>query len=247
MLGGGGRDAYIGGLFHSGGYPVFSNDQCAQYVQEYLPFHLPQIEEGLRTAYNAVGTTFPIDRPVRVLDIGSGPASTALALDSLVSSNIISGRFTVDTVEPSLGFNRMIDRARSALASGPVEIGEQYLSQFPSWMQYDHSGNPKYDWIIMANALSPITLALNNDGAKLRSMITELLSKSGRECGCSATFIESGCGTYGHPILALKDLKENGYMIIGHGLPRTISAAHILKCRFYRTRQEFRKPELSHL
>jgi hypothetical protein len=238
MIGGRGKPAYVGGLFSAAGYPGFTGTQCVQYVQEYLPFHLPQIEHGLFNAYKAIGATFPADRPVRVLDIGSGPASVALALDCLVSNGKIAGRFIVDTVEPSIGFGQMIDQARGALAGGPVEISRLFSAQLPEWMQYARTGLYKYDWLVMANVLSPLSFALNRDNERLKSLISELLSCTGSyPGGVSVTFIEGNCCTYGHPVERFNALIGGGMRSVGSMLSTRIGAGYILKCRHYRTKQ----------
>ncbi len=74
---------YKGGLFDKPEYPIFEGAECIQYLQEYLPFHIPQIEYVLR---NTLQKLKSIPKKGSILDIGSGPATVPLAFCKLLSS-----------------------------------------------------------------------------------------------------------------------------------------------------------------
>ena len=63
---------YKGGLFDEPEYPIFEGAKCIQYLQEYVPFHIPQIEYVLR---NTLRKLESIPEKGSILDIGSGPAT----------------------------------------------------------------------------------------------------------------------------------------------------------------------------
>ncbi|MFU8766123.1 MAG: hypothetical protein ACNA7I_00350, partial [Candidatus Methanoperedens sp.] len=52
-------------------YPIFEGDKCIQYLQEYVPLHLPQIQCGLKDILQS--EILPNLENVNIIDIGSGP------------------------------------------------------------------------------------------------------------------------------------------------------------------------------
>ena len=157
MLAGQDNPHYRGGLFPSGKYPSFEEGRGVQYVSEYLPLHLPQLEHGLEMAYRSLQETLPVDRAIRLLDIGSGPASVALALERLTSRAKVQAQFQVQPLEQSAEFCGMLRAAAGPLGSGAVQLEtpcqmdmERYLDETTAL-----SLQP-CDWIVMANVVSPL-------------------------------------------------------------------------------------------
>ncbi|MCP4349732.1 MAG: hypothetical protein GY795_29985 [Desulfobacterales bacterium] len=105
MLQGNYSPNYRGGLSFGPSYPIFEGEQCFQYLQEYVPFHLPQIVYALDNTLNNLYNKLPIPPHISVLDIGSGPATVPLSFCKL--SHKWKYNLTVTTVEASEGFNNM--------------------------------------------------------------------------------------------------------------------------------------------
>lgn len=58
-------------------YPIFEGDECKKYIHEYVPLHLPQIVYVLRHILQK--TIFEEAQSIKILDIGTGPATVPLA------------------------------------------------------------------------------------------------------------------------------------------------------------------------
>ena len=233
-----------GRLFPAGAYPEFENGQGTQYVREYLPLHLPQLEHGIARAFQSLQAALPVTtRPIRILDIGSGPASVALSLDRLVAQGHIKGHFEVFPIEQSKEFCEMLRAAAQPLMTGAVAIRDP---QCMSLEQYTASRDAcPCDWIVMANVLSPF--AQGRSVKDYCDMIHRLLNRHRTDAGYPAlTTIEGSCSTYVTPYAYMRGLAEQFKVVCELGLRHSVQLdrPEIRNCRFYRSRYRGCKPRI---
>lgn len=263
---------YRGGLFTSS-YPAFDDkEQCIRYVLEYVPFHLQQVEMGLLQAARTISEQWPKDRPVRVLDIGSGPGTVALALERLVASGQLKHRFQIVAVEPSAQFCQMLVKVAARLRGGDVEIVEVRQRELISAWRSNIPRQWDIDWITAANVLSPVSAAWEQavgmkDAAKMREPTRMELLKPPVLDAWSAndlamvlwhmlerftaggkghmTLIEGGCAKYiRNPPGYIRQIAACGSLRVVAGSPHSSSAGKMSPCEFYRTRYGHDTPNL---
>ena len=246
MLEGHDTPRYRGGLFPSGKYPSFEEGRGVQYVSEYLPLHLPQLEHGLEMAYRSLQENLPVDRAIRLLDIGSGPASVALALERLTSGAKVQAQFQVQPLEQSAEFCGMLRAAAGPLGSGAVQL------ETPCQMNMDRyldettalSLQP-CDWIVMANVLSPLAQGRNVEEYCAR--IQRLLEQHRTPTGYPAlTVIEGSCCKYVAPHTYMNGLAAQLKVVCKVGLDCSVplNRPDILNCTFYKTGTGGCKPRI---
>lgn len=170
---------YIGGLFgDSTKYPILEGNECIQYLQEHLPFHLPQIEYVLSDVMRKFRDFF--NDTVYILDIGSGPATVPLAFCRL-SVIRFQHRYNlkITTVEPSTGFNDMISIFKATNTNKSVEIVNMldYKISDDDFVNDESMFETGYDWIIIANSISAFCRDPSmSEGDKIAS-VNKLLNK----------------------------------------------------------------------
>ena len=268
-----GAVGYVGHIFERRAYPDFDSlAQCKQYVREYVPLHLTQIEAGLLEAAKAMPLALPLDRPIRVLDIGGGPGTVALALERLTASGKLGGCFVVDVIEPSAPFCRMLNIAKMSLCDGSVSIGEISQHDFLDYWFASKGKRLDYDWIVSANVMSPLSLAwerrvgmedevrktspcsLERLGGVARDawsthdlglLFWHILKNFTREGLGAITLIEGGCRTYiNEPRDYMRQLASfEGLQKIA-GSYSTRRAGRMPPCNFYETKYGHDMPNL---
>ncbi len=241
------RECAPGRLFAPGAYPLFENGRGARYVREYLPLHLPQLEYGLEQAFPTVCDAHQSPgRPIRVLDVGSGPASVPMALDRLVSAGRIAGSFEVQPIEQSAEFCSMLRIAGESLRSGQVVIREprqMTLEQYIS--QPDAAGLYACDWVVMGNVLSP--LAHGKSPADYSGLIRRLMERHMTMAGSPVlTAIEGSCSTYVQPYPFMRELAAQFTLVREVGLSHSVQLDRpaIRNCAYYRGPYQGCKPRI---
>jgi hypothetical protein len=150
-------DHYIGGhLFDCCEYRIFEGQVCIQYLQEYVPLHLPQIEHVLSAVMRESSDL--LNNPVNIMDLGSGPATVPLAFCRLSKFNQHRYKLKITTVEPSDGFNVMINIFKATNANRSIEIVKtlKYKLFEDNFMNDESVFRIGYNWIIIANSISAI-------------------------------------------------------------------------------------------
>lgn len=150
-------DHYIGYLFDGSEYRVFEGQECIQYLQEYVPLHLPQIEYVLNRVIDASREFFT--DTISIMDLGSGPATVPLAFCRLSKFRYQHRyKLKITTVEPSDGFNNMINIFKATNANRSVEIVKtlKYKLFEDNFMNDELVFETGYNWIIIANSISAI-------------------------------------------------------------------------------------------
>ena len=227
-------------------YPVFENGMAFRYLREYAPLHLPQVMAGLLAAYRGLSACGR--RPRTVLDIGSGPATVALALQMLIGDGTIADSLAVDCVEPSSEFCDMIEKARSVWPEQPVALNAPLMMTMEQYLEAKYVCEA--DWVVMANVLSP--LAAGSAPADTACRLMERLFEVQRKTGISpaVTLIEGSCRTYLDPYACLNAIGERFHTVVrvGHPCSVSLNSPHILKCGYYRKPvQKGCKPRLTML
>jgi len=241
------KEDYIGGLFNDPEYPTFEKlEECIQYLQEYVPLHLPQIEKVLETILPCFINPA---RPIKILDYGSGPATVALAFCRLLPRLNNKHRLKITTVETSEEFNNMINIFRAENANESIKIAacfkygllDDRLMDDKSIFQIGHN------WIIMANVLSAIgkDMGFKEVNGKLNRFIYNMLLYSRNVL---LTIVETSTITYFNAPDYLSKIETIGFdnlKIIGTTPPvinERIDAPWIMNCKFYRTGNDCSSP-----
>mgnify|MGYP001566131260 CR=1 FL=1 len=229
-------------LFPPGAYPTFENGRGAQYLHEYVPLHMPQVEVGIAQAYRSLRSSFSASGPVRVLDVGSGPATVALVFDRLGAQGLVNGKFVVSPVETSSEFCAMIRHAATALWPGTVELKDPKQMNIEQYMGMAHE---PYDWIVMANVLSPFAAGRTVEDCcgKIEWLINANKSASGYP---PLTIIEGSCSRYINPYEHIQAIARRYNVVceIGLGYSRPLHRPDILNCGFYRSPMGYCRPRV---
>jgi len=225
---------YVGGLF-SGEYKVFTQKECIQYLQEYVPLHIPQIEYVLSYVLPKICQRNLFANPISVLDIASGPATIALSLCKVrLCRNI-----RVTTLEASSGFNSIIEIFRTHNTNPNIKIVETIQAEFYDFLkkQTEHYRG-HFDWIVIANFISGI--AKNGNSAEVDAVITQLcqsLMNPGQQI--LLTIIEGSSKKYFDTEEYLKTLEQH---LNGLNIKVTLSSffgprdtPYLANCKIYQT------------
>lgn len=169
-------DTFIGGLF-DGPYKIFENNQCIQYIQEYVPFHLPQIENGLRPALQHIYENLSCqgDKPIRILDMGSGPATTAISFCRLLDKFSNKINLQISTMEPSTTFNEIIAVFSKENLNRNITITDHFDYTFDDFLSLSYILKGEYDWVIAANIISALGGTIDIININLNKLLTDLL------------------------------------------------------------------------
>lgn len=239
--------SYIGELFDKTSlvYPVFQGDSCCQYLQEYVPFHLPQIEYVLDYVLNKFPRYLNMGNEAfySVLDIGSGPATVPLAFCRLLPNPRYKTRLEITTLEASVNFNKMIKIFQETNTNSNIEIVESITDRFEYYMLHADDWRGRYNWIIIANFLSGIAdVGQCKSSYDVSMILNALISKLIMpKQTIMLTFIEGGCEHYFKTREYLREVESIGFADLN--IKNTVSDysgrrrfANILTCKYYKTR-----------
>lgn len=144
---------FKGGLFKGNEYPILNEDQCIQYIHEYVPFHLPQINQVIGDILQK--NIFDENQTIRIIDIGSGPATVPLAFCRLKKDELQNRKFKITTVEASEACNEKIEIFNNSNKNKPIYKAALIKSDILDFMKISNF-KMGCDWIIMANSFSSI-------------------------------------------------------------------------------------------
>ncbi|MEA2033697.1 MAG: hypothetical protein U9N41_08970 [Euryarchaeota archaeon] len=233
-------DHYIGDDFFDGSeYRIFEGQDCIQYLQEYVPLHLPQIEYVLNRVIDASREFFT--DTISIMDLGSGPATVPLAFCRFFIFSY-KHKFKITTVEPSEGFNDMINIFKATNTNEFVQIVNnlKYKLFEDNFMNDESVFRRGYNWIIMANSISAIgkgrTFKQVND--ILGKFIVNVLRYSKQVI---LTIIESSSQQYFYSPTYLSRIGKMGFKDLR--IIKTVSPINWFKinvpeiryCKFYKT------------
>lgn len=171
---------YRGDLFkNSISYPIFEEEQCLQYIREYVPYHLPQIVYSLLKLFDNPEFIKYIKgkRYLNILDLGSGPATVELAFLRLLNKISNNQKFKFSTVEASKRFNSIIENMKYENVNNQVKIINNFNLDFNSYLNICENQKDNFDWVIMANFLAGIGQGKSFEGTTktINKLISNLL------------------------------------------------------------------------
>ena len=173
MIAGREQQGFIGGLFNDTEYHIFENQKCVQYLQEYIPLHLPIIRNELVKTINKYFIGFG---EINILDFCAGPATVALAFCRIFGNSEIKKIINIDTIEASNGFNEMISKFKMINTCNCVNINNQFKFNVNCGIE-EKIPELNYDWIILANAISAIGQEHKDDFAYINNYFNKLFTK----------------------------------------------------------------------
>ena len=233
-------DHYIGHLFDGSEYRIFEGQECIQYLQEYVPLHLRPIKNVLDNVIVASREFFT--DTINIMDLGSGPATVPLAFCKIPSIRYARNhKFHITTVEPSEGFNNMINIFKATNTNEFIEIVNNlnYKLFDDNFMNDESVFKTGYNWIIIANSISAIGKGRSNRevNAILNKFISKVLDYSDKVL---LTIIEGGTTKYFDFINYLDNIERTGFddlRIIKTLSPKRlkINVPEIMDCKFYKT------------
>ena len=245
-------------IVNSNKYPVLEGDECIQYLHEYVPFHLPQIQCGLKTVLKS--GIFDHLKNINIIDVGSGPATVPFAFCRLQNINIKNRIFNVTTVEASKKFNSMIQVFQHVNTNKSINVSNKLQCSVDDFMNKSEF-EMSYDWIMFANSITSIGLtAIGKERTpdEVNKTLNEFISnvlKCNKKLGYNdkilITFIEGKrelgfkFKDYLHEIENIrfdnlrikKTIKISGNMA-------NIDAELLPNCRLYKTKNGLYKPNI---
>lgn len=233
-------------------YPIFEGDECKKYIHEYVPLHLPQIVYVLRRILQK--TIFEEAQSIKILDIGTGPATVPLAFCRLKKDSFKNRNFEITTVEASKTFNNIIRNFKNSNENKSIEIVNILDCEITNFM-YKPTLKSGVDWIILANSLSAISKDISRysgeDAAKvLNKFICSILlynKKINYNNKLLMTIIEGSNIAYFNSKDYLNNIEKIGFtdlkiVSIVHKDNLYVNADWIKNCIFYKTKFNLCKP-----
>lgn len=235
-------DYYIGGLYGSSQYRILEGQDCIQYLQEQLPFHLPQIKIVLLNVIREITDLFT--DTINIIDVGCGPATVPLAFCKIPAIDYLCKyKYKITTVEASEGFNNMIDIFMNTNTNESIEIVNTFkYNIFDESLFSDESiFENGHNWVIIANFIS--ALARGRSNVELNEFLDKFISKVLQYSDkVLLSFIESGLTRYFDFINYFDSIEIIGFNNLK--IIRTMSSIkqfqirtpEIKRCKFYITK-----------
>jgi len=185
---------------------------------------------------------------INILDIGSGPATVPLALLKLRKEGLNDKRYRITTIEPNDRFGKIISSFKE-VKTECIEIIENLKYKFPDTdLKIDK--NFKIDWIIIANAISPIGCGKSYKDVNmiLNKFISERLCNGNKDDKILLTIIEGKDEDFFRFIEYLEQIENIGFSdlkIIKTEVAiknKWLDEDKILNCKFYKSYLNNYKP-----
>jgi hypothetical protein len=132
--------------------PFDTDDQCMRYMRQYMPLHMPQIEEAVKRSL--LSHDFGGSRHIRILDVGAGPGTLYCVLAAMFGrgENVLSNyTFEYCPLEPSSVFADFFRIVGQNVKQKYVEIGRLYKCNLG---EIDVKELQNFDWIFVGNAVT---------------------------------------------------------------------------------------------
>jgi len=214
-------------------YRVFENEECVQYIQWYVPFHFPQIETVLREVLDIFRKELRYqERPIRILDIGSGPATVPLAFCRQFDSFSYPFNFNITTLEASDTFNSMIDIFNANNTNNNISIIKKLHYPFDKFTKHAEDSASQFDWIIMANFINGIGSNVDDIVIILKELFFDLMIV---DQPLFFTFIETNSHLANNFWREASFCTNNIFEEVIHEFNDQKTFSEIMNCIFYRT------------
>lgn len=227
---------WISGAFKRGlldpPYHVFENKACVQYIQWYVPFHFPQIETVLREVLDYFRKELLYqERPIRILDIGSGPATVPLAFFRQFDSFSYPFNLNITTLEASDTFNGMIDIFNENNYNNNIAISKRLHYPFDKFIVDADDSEGQFDLIIIANFITGIGSTVDDVENILKELFYDLMIV---DQPLFFTFIETNQPLINQFWRKASFCTNNISEEVIHALNRQKPFSEIMNCKFYR-------------
>lgn len=141
-----------------------------------MPFHFPQIETATRPVLHYfMAKLLYQERPIRILDIGSGPATVPLAFCRQFDSFSYPFKLNITTLEASDTFNGMIDIFNENNTNNNIAISKRLHYGFDKFIDDAEDSEGIFDWIIIANFITGIGSNVDDINNFLKEMFFDLM------------------------------------------------------------------------
>lgn len=228
---------WISGAFERGlldpPYHVFENEECVQYIQWYVPFHFPQIETAMRPVLIDLmrKQLFKV-RPIRILDIGSGPATVPLAFLREFDRFSYPFKLNITTLEASDTFNVMIDVFNENKSNNNITISKRLHYGFDKFIEDAEDSEGRFDWIIISNFIHGIGSTVDDVENILKELFYDLMIV---DQPLYYTFIETKSPLANNFWIEASFCTNNISEEVIHTLNCQKSFPKIMNCYFYNT------------
>lgn len=232
---------YIGGLFNREDYPIFEGQECVQYIQEYVPFHLPQIQFILGKILDEYFINY---ENVRILDLGAGPGTVPMAFCRIFEQKKYTQNIHITTIEASTDFNNHIKIFKELNKNKKINIENILKLDLTQDTLVNLINDFDYDWINLANAFSIISQ--QNDFDDLNNYFYTLFQKIlSRKKMAVLSIIEGKYKLIVDYLAQIGNIAKDGMKLKGYRYNTQLNAPYITNCNFFRTRWAVNQPYLN--
>ena len=133
--------------------PFTDADQCMRYLRQYMPLHMPQLEQAVLSTLRSHRFN---GKHIRVLDIGSGPGTLFCVLSALqVTHPNDIGDFTFEycPLDPSGPFIEFFKIIADNVQNDRIKPGSPFNCKVSD---LDKKDLRSIDWFFVANAITPL-------------------------------------------------------------------------------------------
>lgn len=154
-------------------------EQCMRYLRQYMPLHMPQIEEAVRRtleAHNEHGNPGDTSQ-IRILDIGAGPGTLYCVLAAMFGRQDEALRnctFEYCPLDPSKVFLDFVRIICANVTHDRLKLGHQFNCSLDDMPEKDLRG---IDWFFLGNVVTPM-LASTPDVASVAHRIGHAFTAS---------------------------------------------------------------------
>lgn len=161
--------------------------KCMRYFRQYMPLHMPQIEEAVRITLEQ--NCF-LRRRLHIIDIGGGPGTLYTVLASLLHRGLyLDYSFDVTLVEPSIEFHDFLRVIAQHVHHPNLNLRDIYSctsDQLPSVMNKMDA-----DWYFIANAITPIVRGAGNAAEAVKRLCAVINATRRKHSECILTLAEN--------------------------------------------------------
>jgi hypothetical protein len=161
--------------------------KCMRYFRQYMPLHMPQIEEAVRLTLEQ---KFFSRRRLHIIDIGGGPGTLYTVLASLLHRGLCQDySFDVTLVEPSIAFHDFLQVIALHVHHPNLNVRGIYSctsDQLPSIMSKKDA-----DWYFIANAITPIVRGAGNVSEAVNRLFNVINTTRRKHSKCILTLAEN--------------------------------------------------------
>lgn len=161
--------------------------KCMRYFRQYMPLHMPQIEEAVRITLEQYCFS---RRRLHIIDIGGGPGTLYTVLASLLHRGLCQDySFDVTLVEPSTGFHDFLQVIAQHVQHPNLSVREMHTctsDQLPFIMSKKDA-----DWYFVGNVLTPIVRGAGSAVEAVNRLCATIKATRRKHSECILTLAEN--------------------------------------------------------